>query len=103
MRGLCCEIQFETLSIHARVHKPPDPKIELGPVDDSVSFVVVDATQDDFPVVYCSQNFHRLTGYRREEIMGRNFVRILVSFQIGKLLLLVNFPALLSAPTPRCT
>jgi len=72
VRGLYSQTQFDTLSILSRVHNRPNPKIELGPVDDSVSFVVVDATQDDFPVVYCSQNFHRLTGYRREEIMGRN-------------------------------
>jgi len=72
MRGLYSQTQFDTLSILSRVYNRPNPKIELGPVDDSVSFVVVDATQDDFPVVYCSQNFYRLTGYRREEIMGRN-------------------------------
>ncbi len=46
MRGLYSQTQFDTLSILSRVHNRPDPKIELGPVDDSVSFVVVDATQD---------------------------------------------------------
>ncbi|KAF8322764.1 PAS domain-containing protein [Cantharellus anzutake] len=72
IHGLYSKTQFDTLSILSRVYTRPNPKIELGPVDDSVSFVVVDATRDDFPVVYCSQNFHRLTGYRREEIVGRN-------------------------------
>ena len=83
IRGLYSQTQFDTLSILSRVYTRPNPKIELGPVDDSVSFVVVDATQDDFPVVYCSQNFYRLTGYRRDEIMGRNCVSIELSEWIG--------------------
>jgi PAS domain-containing protein len=74
IRGLYSSTQFDTLSVLSRVYTRPDPKIELGPVDDSVSFVVVDGTKDDFPIVYCSQNFHKLTGYSREEIVGRNCV-----------------------------
>ncbi|KAF9516665.1 hypothetical protein BS47DRAFT_1327177 [Hydnum rufescens UP504] len=70
--GLYSTTQFDTLSVLSRVYTRPNPKIELGPVDDSVSFVVVDGTKDDFPIVYCSQNFHKLTGYSREEIVGRN-------------------------------
>ncbi|KAF8312327.1 hypothetical protein DL93DRAFT_2031453, partial [Clavulina sp. PMI_390] len=64
--------QFDTLSVLSRVYTRPNPKIELGPVDDSVSFVVVDSMQPDYPIVYCSQNFYKLTGYRQEEIVGRN-------------------------------
>lgn len=75
IRGLYSSTQFDTLSVLSRVYTRPNPKIELGPVDDSVSFVVVDATEDDYPIVYCSQNFHKLTGYGREEIVGRNCVR----------------------------
>lgn len=31
-----------------------------------------DAEKDDFPIVYCSDNFERLTGYTRHMILGRN-------------------------------
>lgn len=76
IRGLYSSSDFDTLSVLSRVYTRPNPKIELGPVDDSVSFVVVDAHQPDFPIVYCSQNFHKLTGYRPEEIVGRNCVSL---------------------------
>lgn len=74
IRGLYSSSDFDTLSVLSRVYTRPNPKIELGPVDDSVSFVVVDAHQPDFPIVYCSQNFHKLTGYGPSEIVGRNCV-----------------------------
>ena len=74
IRGLYSSSQFDTLPILSRVYTRPNPKIELGPVDDSVSFVVVDSMQSDFPIVYCSQNFYKLTGYKPEEIVGRNLV-----------------------------
>jgi len=72
IRGLYSTTQFDTLAVLSRVHTRPNPKIVLGPVDDSVSFVVVDSNQDDFPIVYCSENFRKLTGYGRDEIVGRN-------------------------------
>ncbi len=31
-----------------------------------------DAEKDDFPIVYCSENFERLTGYTKHMILGRN-------------------------------
>lgn len=77
IRGLYSSSDFDTLSVLSRVYTRPNPKIELGPVDDSVSFVVVDSQKHDSPIVYCSQNFYKLTGYKPEEIVGRNCVRIL--------------------------
>lgn len=38
----------------------------------SCSFVVSDARQYDYPVVYCSPGFEKLTGYCQDEIVGRN-------------------------------
>lgn len=38
----------------------------------SCSFLVTDARQFDCPIVYCSPNFETLTGYKSEEILGRN-------------------------------
>jgi PAS domain-containing protein len=34
--------------------------------------VVCDAEKDDCPIVYCSDNFERLTGYTKHMILGRN-------------------------------
>lgn len=76
IRGLYSSTQFDTLSVLSRVYTRPNPKIELGPIDDSVSFVVVDSTKPDLPIVYCSQNFYKLTGYKPQEIVGRNCVSL---------------------------
>lgn len=50
----------------------PNPQINIGPVDLSSSFVVVDARQYDFPIVYASPTFERLTGYTPAEVIGHN-------------------------------
>lgn len=34
--------------------------------------VITDPAQDDNPIVYCNVAFQKLTGYEREEIIGRN-------------------------------
>ncbi|KAI9008979.1 white collar one B [Phycomyces nitens] len=63
---------FDMLSILARVANRPNPQINLGPVDLSCSFVVVDAHQYDAPIVYASPTFEKLTGYAPSEVVGRN-------------------------------
>lgn len=55
-----------------RVATRPNPEISIGAVDLSCAFVVCDAEKDDFPIVYCSENFERLTGYTKHMILGRN-------------------------------
>ena len=55
-----------------RVATRPNPEIAIGSVDLSCAFVVCDAEKDDFPIVYCSDNFERLTGYTKHMILGRN-------------------------------
>lgn len=55
-----------------RVATRPNPEINIGSVDLSCAFVVCDADKDDFPIVYCSDNFERLTGYTKHMILGRN-------------------------------
>lgn len=56
----------------AKVVSRPNPRIMLGPVDMSCSFVVSDARHPDNPVLYASPTFCRLTGYSEAEIVGRN-------------------------------
>ncbi|PFH49425.1 hypothetical protein AMATHDRAFT_116853, partial [Amanita thiersii Skay4041] len=63
---------FDVLSILARVATRPNPRVVLGPVDLTCSFVVVDIRRHDQPIVYCSPSFCRLTGYSESEVLGRN-------------------------------
>ncbi|KAI0346351.1 hypothetical protein BDW22DRAFT_1405233 [Trametopsis cervina] len=63
---------FDLLSILARVVTRPNPKIALGPVDMTCSFIVVDVRRYDNPVVYASPTFYKLTGYPEHEVLGRN-------------------------------
>ncbi|KAJ8095052.1 hypothetical protein PM082_010270 [Marasmius tenuissimus] len=63
---------FDLLSVMARVATRPDPKVVLGPVDLTSSFVVVDVRRHDCPVIYVSPTFCRLTGYDESDVIGRN-------------------------------
>ncbi|KAF2169526.1 hypothetical protein M409DRAFT_19940 [Zasmidium cellare ATCC 36951] len=63
---------FDMLGVLMRVATRPHPEINIGSVDLSCAFVVCDAEKDDFPIVYCSDNFERLTGYTKHMILGRN-------------------------------
>ncbi|KAF2747583.1 hypothetical protein M011DRAFT_494333 [Sporormia fimetaria CBS 119925] len=63
---------FDMLGTLMRVATRPDPKIDIGSVDMSCAFVVCDAQSEDCPIVYCSENFERLTGYARDNIVGVN-------------------------------
>ncbi|PWN30048.1 hypothetical protein BDZ90DRAFT_3457 [Jaminaea rosea] len=63
---------FDLLGALARVMLRPHPRIALGPVDLSCSFTVCDARHPEQPIVYCSDTFCKLTGYNRNEILGRN-------------------------------
>lgn len=55
-----------------RVATRRNPQIDIGAVDLSCAFVVCDYELDDVPIVYCSENFERLTGYSKHMILGRN-------------------------------
>jgi len=38
----------------------------------NMSFIIADHTVPDDPIIFCNTAFERLTGYRREEILGHN-------------------------------
>lgn len=63
---------FDMLSVLMRVATRPNPEINLGSVDMSCAFVVCNAEEHDFPIIYCSDNFERLTGYDKSQVLGRN-------------------------------
>lgn len=63
---------FDLIGILSRVINRPCPAIHIGPVDLSCAFLVVDARKFDFPIVYASESFEKLTGYNNLEIVGRN-------------------------------
>ncbi|KAI9321672.1 hypothetical protein BX666DRAFT_2023773 [Dichotomocladium elegans] len=72
LTGVYSSSGFDMIGILSRVINRPNPLINLGPIDMSCSFLVTDARQLDCPIVYCSPNFETLTGYKSEEILGRN-------------------------------
>ncbi|GAA5889725.1 hypothetical protein JCM6882_004301 [Rhodosporidiobolus microsporus] len=70
--GLYSASGFDMLGVLARVAARPNPQIQIGPVDMSCSFAVVDARRWDLPLVFVSDTFAKMTGYTNEEIIGRN-------------------------------
>lgn len=50
----------------------PNPLIDLGPIDCSVSLTLCDLEDQDMPIVYASDAFYELTGYSEHEVIGRN-------------------------------
>lgn len=61
--GLYSSSGFDMLGVLARVAARPNPQINIGPVDTSCSFLVVDARRYDMPIVFASDTFSKLTGY----------------------------------------
>ena len=70
--GLYSSTDFDMLGVLVRVASRKNPKVSLGPVDMSCSFVVSDARTPGMPIVYVSRTFEKLTGYDAKEIVGRN-------------------------------
>ena len=66
--GLYSSSGFDMMGVLARVASRVNPQIQIGPVDLSCSFLVVDAKKFDMPIVYASETFSKLTGYPNEEI-----------------------------------
>lgn len=63
---------FDLLSVLSYLANRPNPTINIGPVDLSCAFLLVDVRKQDFPIVYSSPSFLSLTGYDMHEIIGRN-------------------------------
>ncbi|CAG8025008.1 unnamed protein product [Penicillium olsonii] len=70
--GIYSSSGFDVLGALGRVAMRPNPKINIGAVDLSCAFVMCDILREDQPIVYVSEAFERLTGYTKDEIVGRN-------------------------------
>ncbi|KUI53002.1 White collar 1 protein [Cytospora mali] len=70
--GLYCPSGLDVMTVLLRIFARPNPEIDLGPVDSSVALVVCDLAAPDTPIVYVSDPFLELTGYRADEVVGRN-------------------------------
>lgn len=45
-------------------------------------FVVTDALEPDNPIIYVNSVFEMVTGYRAEEVLGRNWLVFLLNFRV---------------------
>ncbi|KAJ5566294.1 transcriptional regulator family: GATA type zinc finger [Penicillium sp. DV-2018c] len=70
--GIYSSTGFDVLGALGRVAMRPNPKINIGAVDLSCAFVMCDILAEDQPIIYVSEAFERLTGYTKDEIVGRN-------------------------------
>jgi PAS domain S-box-containing protein len=55
-----------------RVLSRPNKKVDIGPIDAACPLLLCDLQRPDTPIVYTSDAFLALTGYRSHEVMGRN-------------------------------
>ncbi|WP_316809137.1 PAS domain-containing protein [Pedobacter agri] len=52
---------------------PANIKLLKSALDSSISGIIItDNTQFDNPIIYCNKAFEKLSGYAREEVIGRN-------------------------------
>lgn len=63
---------FDMLAALSKVVTRKNPEINIGKVDMSCAFVVCNVLLADCPIVYVSEVFERMTGYTKNEILGRN-------------------------------
>jgi PAS domain S-box-containing protein len=57
---------------HARVLMEPDFRLIQALCGSQQNFVLSDPSLPDNPIVYCSEGFCKITGYKRHQIIGRN-------------------------------
>jgi len=57
--GIYSSTGFDLVGILARLIQRPNPKIAIGPIDLSCSFVIADAMSPDNSIVYVSETFEK--------------------------------------------
>lgn len=66
-----CTRAASGLSLRRLTRAPPGPAPPLPPA--AQNFVIADPTLPDCPIVFASDQFLALSGYSREEVLGRNW------------------------------
>jgi PAS domain S-box-containing protein len=67
-----CNVTNDDGKLHARMLVEPDYRLMQSLVVSQQNFVLSDPSLPDNPIVYCSDGFCKLSGYKRNEIIGRN-------------------------------
>lgn len=70
--GLYAPSGLDVMTVLLRIFARPNPQINLGPIDCSVALLVCDLALPDAPIVYASDPFMEMTGYRMDDIRGKN-------------------------------
>ncbi|KAJ0109875.1 vivid pas protein vvd [Diaporthe amygdali] len=70
--GLYAPSGLDVMTVLFRIFARPNPQIDLGPIDCSVALLVCDLALPDAPIVYASDPFMEMTGYRMNDIRGKN-------------------------------
>ncbi|PNP40836.1 hypothetical protein TGAMA5MH_07276 [Trichoderma gamsii] len=70
--GIYSASGLDVMGILLRLVSRPNPCIELGPLDCSVSLTLCDLSLPNLPIIYASPGFYELTGYSASETLGRN-------------------------------
>ncbi|KAF3761510.1 clock-controlled repressor of light regulated processes [Cryphonectria parasitica EP155] len=70
--GIYCPSGLDLMGVLFRIYARPNPQVNLGAIDCSVSLIVCDLALPDYPIVYASDSFLEMTGWRMDEIKGRN-------------------------------
>ncbi|KAL7910724.1 putative PAS domain protein envoy [Trichoderma velutinum] len=70
--GIYSASGIDVMGVLLRVMSRPNPCIDLGPLDCSVSLTLCDLSLPNAPIVYASPGFTELTGYSPQETLGRN-------------------------------
>lgn len=56
----------------AQILMEPDFRLIQALITSQQNFVLSDPSLPDYPIVYCSEGFCKLTGYKRQDVLGRN-------------------------------
>ncbi|KAK5653381.1 hypothetical protein OQA88_9074 [Cercophora sp. LCS_1] len=60
------------MTILTSIYMRPNPRIDIGPIDTSCAITVCDFGQPNEPIIYANEPFLHMTGYRLDEVMGKN-------------------------------
>lgn len=65
-------VPVSSMKQNARILMEPDYRLIQSLVTSQQNFVLSDPSLPDNPIVYASEGFCRMTGYKRQDVLGRN-------------------------------